>query len=334
LFPLALLSREAHSQNTPWCGAPPGASLYASPPCTSYKVPSPAMQARLLHENPQCARWSDSEVTCSRPVTANYGQVAENDQDRFTPRTQVRSSNSPVSFVVPAGPPPLGVPPQQRAAAAQLWQRAVQYFEQGQYRNAIPLLLKAAYLGDMRSQATLGGMLQNGEGFRQDDRAAAYWFSAAAAQGHRASEYALGSLYETGQGGLPQNEAKAIELYTKSASQGFDLAQEALGIAYELGTGVPRSRPKALELLRLSGQAGGDLLAMLQDPHIPQRFDNEAAMNRYFASWEAARRPQSVMRPYAARPIGWQSAMAFDKQWQRENGYHPAPPVPPQIPQY
>lgn len=296
------------------------------------------MQARLLHENPQCARWSNSEVTCSRAVTANYGQMAENDQDRFTPRTQVRSGNTPVTFVVPAVPPPLGVPTQQRAEVAQLWQRAVQYFEQQQYRNAIPLLLKAAYQGDMRSQATLGGMLQNGEGFRQDDRAAAYWFSAAAAQGHRASEYALGTLYEAGQGGLPKNEAKAIELYTQSAHQGFDLAQEALGIAYELGTGVPRSRPKALELLRQSGQAGGDLLAMLQDPHIPQHFDNEAAMNRYFAGWEAARRPQSVMRPYAGRaavaPYAWTSAAAVQQQWQRENGYHPAPPVPPQIPQY
>jgi hypothetical protein len=143
--------------------------------------------------------------------------------------------------------------------------------------------MQAANMGDKRAQATLGILYQDGHGVKADDRAAAYWFSAAAAQGHRASEYALGGMYEEGEGGLPKDLAKATELYIKSANQGFDLAQEAIGIQYELGEGVPRNRPKAIALLRASGDAQW-LADVLANPRTPARFADERAFGNYLAS--------------------------------------------------
>jgi TPR repeat protein len=123
---------------------------------------------------------------------------------------------------VPSSPPPLGVAPAQQAQAEQLWQQGASLDNQNRFRDAIPVLIRAANMGHPKAQATLGILFQNGQGVRANDQAAAYWFSAAAAQGHRAAEYALGGMYEEGEGGLPNDLKRATELYIKSANQGLE----------------------------------------------------------------------------------------------------------------
>ena len=46
------------------------------------------------------------------------------------------------------------------------------------------------------------------------------WYRKAAEQGNAAAQYNLGVRYETGRGGLPKDEAKAVEWYRKAAEQG------------------------------------------------------------------------------------------------------------------
>ena len=128
-----------------------------------------------------------------------------------------------------------GVPQEQRAAAEELWTRAVGLIDRNDYRSAIPLLLQAGRMGHARAQSTLGIAYQDGNGVRADDRAATHWFGLAANQGHRAAQYARAAMYEEGEGGLPKNVTKARELYALSARQGFDKAQMVTGIAYEFG---------------------------------------------------------------------------------------------------
>jgi len=207
----------------------PNSPLYNQPnPCVfGYRVPQDRV-TQVVRENPQCTKYGFALVYCPGPLAGNYGQV------------QIKPTPAPppeIHFVVPSTPPPLGVPGGQQAAANRLWQYASGLLDRNRYRDAYPLLMKAANMGDKRAQATLGILYQDGHGVKADDRAAAYWFSAAAAQGHRASEFALGGMYEEGEGGLPKDPAKATELYIKSANQGFDMAQEAIGIQYELGEG-------------------------------------------------------------------------------------------------
>src|SRR5580704_12843282 len=98
-----------------------------------------------------------------------------------------------------------------------------------------------------------------------------------------ASQYALAGMYQEGEGGLPHDDAKATELLIKSANQGFYKAQYALAFQYELGDGVPRSRPKAIELFRSSGD-GIRIAEALADPKAPARFTDMIAFARYLAS--------------------------------------------------
>jgi TPR repeat protein len=278
-------------QNRP-CGTTNGRGN----PCV-YSVP-PDWEAKLLRENPQCTQVNPGHVTCSQPVRGSYGQFL---------MPAPRPGSLPITFTVPSTPPPLGVPPAQQAEADQLMERANQlagntsngsvYLNRN--RAAVVILLKAGNMGDKRAQATLGTFFKDGKGVKADDRAAAYWYSAAAAQGSRVAQYLLGEMYEEGEGGLPKDLRKATELYIKSANQGFGGAQMAMGIQYELGQEVPRSRQKAIELLRASNIGNGLWLAqMLANPKTPARFADEPAFDNYVgglrraedtAAWAQAR---------------------------------------------
>jgi hypothetical protein len=284
---IAMLVPFARGQDRVPCGAPNAGGrtnlYYEGDPCAfTYNVPSEAQQIRLLQENRQCTMYNRTVVNCSKPVTGNYGQV------RLLPGSGGRRpGDGPPAYTVPSTAPPLGVPPQQQAMAEQLWQQAAALVNGERYRDAMPRLLQAANMGHARAQSMLGIIFQDGDGVKADDRLAAYWFTAAAAQGHRAAQYGLGGMYEEGEGGLPKDLAKATELYIKSANQGYDKAQAALGVAYELGQGVPRSREKAIALIRQSGQAQF-ILSVLTNPKTPARFADATAFGNYLQQvWNA-----------------------------------------------
>jgi hypothetical protein len=262
-------------------GGPDSTNYYGNgDPCAFiYNVPQDR-QIQLLNENPQCTMHSRTSVDCSRAVTGNYGQVRLDRQDVAAAAGGGRVPGPAAQLPYPSAPPPAGVPATQRGTAEQLRQRAFSLIERNDNRDAIPLLLQAGKMGDARAQATLGIAFQDGKGVKPDDRAAAYWFGAAAAQGHRAAQYALASMYEEGDGGLPKDRAKATELYIKSARQGFDKAQMVMGLAYEVGEGVSRSRPQAIALLRESG-LGVNIAAVLSARDTPARFADLNALGRY-----------------------------------------------------
>lgn len=219
-------------------------------------------------------------MNCSQPLKGNYGQLQLDRNDGAgagggkNPGAAAQSSYG--------DPPAQGVRPEQRAAAEQLWTRAVALIDRNDYRSAMPLLLQAGRMGHAPAQSTLGIAYQDGNGVKVDDRAGAHWFGLAAAQGHRAAQYALAGMYEEGEGGLPKNITKARELYALSARQGFDKAQMVMGIAYEFGRGVPHSRSRAISLLRQSG-VGSSVAEVLANPRTPASFADEAAFATYLA---------------------------------------------------
>jgi len=260
-----------------------------------YRIPPDGMN-KLLAGNPQCTKTNPVFVRCTQPVKGSFGQY-------LMPNPAPESA--PINYTVPSAPPPLGVPPAQQAEADQLVNRAFGLMDANQNRQAFPLLLKAGNMGDKRAQATLGICFQDGKGVKANARAAAYWYSAAAAQGHRAAQYALGGMYEFGVGGLPKDMKKATELYIKSANQGFDLAQYALGIQYELGQEVPRSRAKAIQLLRQANVEYSPWMAqVLADPKTPAKFADETAFGNYLASLRNAAFAASWAKAQAATASG------------------------------
>ena len=76
-----------------------------------------------------------------------------------------------------------------------------------------------------------------------------------------ASAFALmGSFHGRGQYGLPQDSAKAVELYHRAAKLGSAIAYNNIGNAYDNGKGVERDEKMASHYYELSAM-GGDLNA-------------------------------------------------------------------------
>ncbi len=238
---------------------------------------------QVLNEVPSCTVRQPGIVTCRGNLPRDYGQV-ELRPNRPSPVEASAARNLPDSFHAATS----GRCASATREAEQLWQRAVALLDRDRARDAMPVLYRCALLGDRRAEATLGIRYQDGDGVSADDHAAAYWFGLAAAQGHRASQYALAGLYLEGEGGLPQDLAKATDLLIKSANQGYDKAQLALGISYEFGEGVPRDRAKAIALIRQS-RLSDEIASVLADPRTPRSFANEDAFGAYLNSLRNAR---------------------------------------------
>jgi hypothetical protein len=187
-----------------------------------------------------------------------------------------------------------------------MWQRSLTLIDSNNYREAIPLLLQAGRLGHVRAQAMLGIAYQDGNGVRRDDVAAAHWFGLAAAQGHRAAQYALAGMYEEGDGGLKKDRAKARELYLLSANQGFDKAQMEVGMAYEVGDGVPRSRERAIQMLRASGLGKG-IANVLASKQTPARFADLQGLGAYLKKLADIENAKVAARAAASMPQAYGS---------------------------
>ena len=88
-------------------------------------------------------------------------------------------------------------------------------------RSFDPSLLKlvaASELGDARAKFNLGVFYETGQGGLAPDKAKAReLYEAASALGDARAKFNLGVFYETGQGGLEQNKVRAFLLYQESA---------------------------------------------------------------------------------------------------------------------
>ena len=292
-------------------GGPNSTNYYgggANPCAFTYSVPAERLN-QLLNEVNYCTMYSRTEVNCSRELKGNYGQIRLDHRDGAGSGDGRNRGSNPASYYPTV--PPSSLTPAQKAEAEAMWQRSLTLIERNQYREAMPLLLQAGRMGHPRAQATLGIAYQDGNGVKPDDLAAAHWFGLAAAQGHRASQYALAGMYDEGDGGLPKDHAKARQLYMASANQGFDKAQFEMGIAYDIGDGVPRSRERAIQLLRVSG-LGKAMANILASPHTP-RFANLTEFGAYFRKLADLENARVAARIAQTIPPAYQSGNPIDR---------------------
>lgn len=134
------------------------------------------------------------------------------------------------------------------------------------------------------AQLKLGIRYYNGDGVRIDLRQAAHWFQLAAQQGDPTAQFELGSLYQDGEGGLPRDDRRAIELLTQSAAQGLEGANLVLGVDYELGDGIARSRSQAIAYFQRAGRDGLFAANALAGADAPGRLDGALALGNFLAS--------------------------------------------------
>lgn len=93
-------------------------------------------------------------------------------------------------------------------------------------------------------QYRIGKMYAFGLGTEQNDEQAAYWFSQAAALGHKYAQYSLAGLYRCGHG-VEQNDMQAFDLYRSSSDQGNPYASLELAKMYQDGLGTKQDSQQA-----------------------------------------------------------------------------------------
>lgn len=93
------------------------------------------------------------------------------------------------------------------------------------------------------AQYALGLLYDKGDGVPQNPEEAARWFRRAAEQGHALSQNYLGFFCKIGRG-VPQNDKEAAQWFRKAARQ-LASAQGNLGLMYAEGRGVPQDDVQA-----------------------------------------------------------------------------------------
>ncbi|MCA0872595.1 caspase family protein [Seohaeicola saemankumensis] len=149
-------------------------------------------------------------------------------------------------------------------------------------------LLALAEQGDTRSMLGLAYMRLNPNEGRFDPGAAVEFLQRAADAGSPEAQFELAKLYERGTG-VPQDEARALELYRAAADQDFADAINDLGfLHYQGALGLPSDPKKALALFERAAdlrhpQAQFNFAALIDDGLIASKGPEDAAQYLYAA---------------------------------------------------
>ena len=112
--------------------------------------------------------------------------------------------------------------------------------QSGNYTKAIQLWTPLAEQGQSAAQYALGWLYESGQGTAQSYSKAAYWYRKAAEQGDLAAQYVLATMYENGTG-VPLDIKQAVQWYLKAANKGDAIAQFKLGTYFRNGKGIAQS---------------------------------------------------------------------------------------------
>ena len=99
----------------------------------------------------------------------------------------------------------------------------------------------------------------DGDGVPEDQAKAVELWRKAAESGHAESLFYLGSCYFDGVGGVPENKEEAVKLWLKSAQKGYAMAQYNLGNSYIHGDGVPEDKEEAVKWWLKAAQQGCEM---------------------------------------------------------------------------
>jgi S1-C subfamily serine protease len=120
-------------------------------------------------------------------------------------------------------------------------------FNEGDYQAAFREWEPLAQSGEVDAQFALGYLYEYGEGVTQSYRQAAYWYGKAADAGDADAAVAMGYLYESGLG-VKQNFRRAVEYYSIASDQGDAYAMYYLARMVAEGRGTERDPVHAYTL--------------------------------------------------------------------------------------
>ncbi len=124
-------------------------------------------------------------------------------------------------------------------------------------RQGVRFVRLAAEGGVIEAQRNLGLYYGGGSPhFPVDHIQSMRWFTAAAEQGDAIAQVNLARMLQFGRGEIEPNAARALELYEAAATQGQREAQSSLGMIFLRGEDVPRDILRGAELLEAAAWQG------------------------------------------------------------------------------
>ena len=135
--------------------------------------------------------------------------------------------------------------------AQDLWQRAWNYYQAGDYAASLPLLQAGAAQGNFDCLETLAYLYDNGLGVQTDHLEAANWYRKAGELGDVKAMTELADRYQKGFFDIQANQAEALRWFREAAEKGDGESMFRLGQFYENGDmGLPRDPDEAVRWYR------------------------------------------------------------------------------------
>jgi TPR repeat protein len=107
-----------------------------------------------------------------------------------------------------------------RPQADRYYSEASGYWHERNYAAAIPLLTKAAELGNTQAMTDLGFAYANARGVTTDYDKAVFWWRKAAERNDAQAERSMALMYSLGLGGLPQDYNRVGDYLSRAAKHG------------------------------------------------------------------------------------------------------------------
>ena len=143
------------------------------------------------------------------------------------------------------------------ASSTGIVESGIAAYQKGDYEGAVRYWASAAEKGDPRAQYALGTLYSSGQGVTKDSVKAAEFFRLAADQNYTVAQIGLSALYLLGSG-VPKDPERAAILLEKASALGNTEASARFGALMFNGQGVAKDERKAVELFRVA--AGKDNL--------------------------------------------------------------------------
>ena len=152
---------------------------------------------------------------------------------------------------------------------------------------AVTWYAKAAEIGFVPANNTLGMAALNGFGMPKSAVKAAAYFKQAAEAGYAPAQYQLASLYYLGDAGVPQDLKLAGAWFAASAKSGHAGALYAAGRMYDLGEGVAPDQHKAI--------------VYYKEAALKSNADAQSALATYFYTGEVVKKDLPTARKLFAQ---------------------------------
>jgi TPR repeat protein len=130
--------------------------------------------------------------------------------------------------------------------AEELNTKAKEYLGKNQFEKALPLVKRAAVLGNAEAQYNYGYVLEKGIGIPKNEPEALKWYKKSSDNGFNDGHYAMMMAYGTGIGTAVDSE-KAFEYAMKCAANNDATCMWNIVNCYKQGLGVPKDADKMLD---------------------------------------------------------------------------------------